>query len=436
VQTANLAPVTLDQELRRLRAYALVTYPFACVPFLFLFFAQHGMDAGQYGEVLTAYYVTMFVAEVPTGVLADRFGPRRMLVLGPIILAAGFLTMVCNPNYSGFLVGEILLGLGHSVLSGPPTVTLYESLSSRGEQHRYLTEESRIHARRLYGTGSAFLLGGLLVHFGDREGQAYELAILVTCVLHLLAAVIALRLAAPTIVAKPTAPVGDPSVFLYAARQELRKPAVRWLLLYWIVLFTLLRFPFHNYQPYLRAAGEIEPLLANGIVVGSIFAVLNLVAAPLSSHVPQLVQRFGRRTLFWGMPLLLSASLLVMSLERQLAADGMASRTWCWIGISMFFVQQVPFAMHWSLLHEFVNHRIGSAARTTVLSVLSLGARAVYAAINVLLFHLQARAGLSVSLLTTATCGGLATALVLWLRPRGLLRGDRAGDEHAGALRD
>lgn len=436
MQTANVAPVTLDQELRRLRAYALVTYPFACVPFLFLFFAQHGMDAGQYGEVLTAYYVTMFVAEVPTGVLADRFGTRRMLVLGPIILAAGFLTMVCNPNYSGFLVGEILLGLGHSVLSGPPTVTLYESLSSRGEQHRYLTEESRIHARRLYGTGSAFLLGGLLVHFGDQEGQAYELAILATCALHLIAALLALRLAAPTTVMKPTAPVGDPTVFLYAARQELKKPAVRWLLLYWIVLFTLLRFPFHNYQPYLRAASEIEPLLANGIVVGSIFAVLNLVAAPLSSYVPQLVQHFGRRALFWGMPLLLSASLLVMSLERQFAAGGMASRTWCWIGISMFFVQQVPFAMHWSLLHEFVNHRIGSAARTTVLSVLSLGARAVYAAINALLFHLQARAGLSVALVTTATCGALATALVLWLRPRGLLRGDRAGGEDAGALCD
>jgi MFS family permease len=416
---SHLHSLALAQELKWLRAYASVTYPFACVPFLFLFFADHGMGAGQYGEILTAYYVTMFLAEVPTGMLADRFGTRGMLVLGPVILAAGFAIMVAQPCYSGFLVGEILLGLGHSVLSGPPTVALYDTLQRHGQEHRYLAEESRIHARRLYGTGSAFLLGGLLVYFGNASGNAYTAAIAATCVLHLLAACFATRLTNRC----KTPPAERPDVFLGHAREELKKPAVRWLLLYWVVLFTLLRFPFHNYQPYLKAAGEIEPLLANAIVVGVVFALLNLVAAPLSSCVPKLVDRFGRRALFWWMPLTLSVSLVVMAFERMLAANGEGSRTWCWIGISMFFVQQVPFAMHWSLLHEFVNHRISSAARTTVLSVISLGARAVYALVNLQLFHLQASAGLATALVTTAVCGAIATTCVLWFRPRGLLRG-------------
>ena len=89
----------------------------------------------------------------------------------------------------------------------------------------------------------------------------------------------------------------------------------------------------------------------------------------------------------------------------------------------MFFVQQIPFAMHWPLLHEFVNHRIGPTARTTVLSVISLGARAVYAFVNLQLFHLQETSGLATALLTTAVGGATATTLVLWLRPAGLLRG-------------
>ena len=266
-----------------------MTYPFACVPFLYLFFVDHGLDAGQYGEILTAYYVTMFVAEVPTGIIADRFGPKRMLVIGPVILASGFATMVLSPDYSGFLIGEVLLGLGHSVLSGPPTTVLYEVLSSHGQKDRYLAEESRIHARRLYGTGGAFLLGGILVHFGNGQGDAYTAAIWTTCILHLVATVCATRLPS-----QPTNHRADkPSQFLAHARVELQKPAVRWLLFYWLVLFTVLRFPFHNYQPYLKAAGTIEPLLANAIIIGSVFAVLNLVAAPLSSRVPQLVARYG-----------------------------------------------------------------------------------------------------------------------------------------------
>lgn len=427
-QTANVVSLPLAQELQWLRAYALVTYPFACVPFLYLFFAEHGLDAGQYGEILTAYYVTMFVAEVPTGMLADRFGPKRMLVIGPMILAAGFAAMVSSPNYTGFLIGEILLGLGHSVLSGPPTAVLYETLARHDQQHRYLAEESRIHARRLYGTGGAFLLGGLLVYFGNQNGTAYTIAILTTCALHLVATLCACRLPA-----QPTTRLSDkPTAFLAHARMELRQPAVRWLLFYWLVLFALLRFPFHNYQPYLKAAGETEPLLANAIVIGGVFAVLNLVAAPLSSKVPQLVTRFGRRALFWSMPLVVAASLMVMGFERHLANIGDGTRLWCWIGVSMFFVQQVPFAMHWPLLHEFVNHRIGSRARTTVLSVMSLGARATYALVNVLLFHLQAQNGLRTALMTAGIGGAAGAVLVMWLRPRGLLRGNTAANRSTG----
>lgn len=413
--------MALERQLRWLRAYALVTYPFACVPFLFLFFADNGMDAGEYGEVLTAYYLTMFVAEVPTGLLADRIGPKRMLVAGPVLLASGFATLVFWPHYGGFLAGEILLGLGHSVLSGPPTVVLYETLKQHGQEHRYLSEESRIHARRLYGTGAAFLLGGALVRYGNTPGTAYPLAIFATCALNLIAAIFALRLDHPRIEHTNEA-TSRTRQFLSHAATELRKPAVRWLLLYWLVLFTLLRFPFHNYQPYLKAAGEVEPLLANAIVVGSIFAILNLFAAPLSAKVPQLVQRFGRPALFWAMPLVLSASLGVMAYERNLAGNDQGTPLWCWLGVSMFFVQQVPFAMHWSLIHEFVNHRIGSKARTTVLSAMSLVARLTYALANYLLFHLQAQRGLAAACTTLAIIGLTTAALVLWFRPKGLLR--------------
>ena len=419
----TLAPLDdLDRQLRWLRRFAVVTYPFACVPFLFPYFASHGMDEARYGEILTAYYATMFLAEVPTGVLADRFGPHRMLVLGPLLLAAGFATLFLFPTYAGFLSGEALLGLAHSVLSGPPTVVLYETLRRHGQEHRYLAEESRVHARRLYGTGCAFLLGGALVRLGDRDGHAYVHAIVATCALNVLAAAFASRLRAPRAHVAMPGPGEHPARFLADARRELAKPAVLWLLCYWVVLFTLLRFPFHDYQPYLLAVGAFEPWFADAVVVGAIFALLNLVAAPLSGAVPRLVERFGRVVLFWGMPLSLCASLVVMALAVELAGPG--ARLWCWVGVAMFFVQQVPFATHWSLLHEFANHRIGPAARTTVLSVLSLGARAVYAGLNVALFHVQAQHGIATALGLAALGGVVAAALVLWLRPRGLLRGE------------
>jgi MFS family permease len=186
------------------------------------------------------------------------------------------------------------------------------------------------------------------------------------------------------------------------------------------VLFALLRFPFHDYQPYLTAAGGAEPLFHDPLFVGLLFALMNLAAAPFGALLPRLVERIGRRPLFWGMPLLLCGSMAVMAWASH---AGGGSRTIAWLGVSMFFLQQIPFGMHWALLQEFVNHRIGSATRTTVLSALSLAARATYAGINVLLFSLQHRHGLAYAFAMAATCGGALAFAVLWLRPKGLLRG-------------
>ncbi len=416
---ARLSP--LDRQLRLLRAYALVTYPFACVPFLFLFFRRHGMGEGDYGEIVGAYYLAMFLAEVPTGVLADRLGRKVMLVLGPLLLAAGFGVLVLAPGYGSFVAGEVLLGLGHAVLSGPPTVLLYETLQEHGQGHRYLAEESRMAALRMLGTGSAFLLGGVLSRWGNDAGDAYGSAIVLTSCLCVVAAAIGLGIRD-----QPARKALGRADFLRHVRTDLARPAVAWLLVYWIVLFTLLRYPFHNYQPYLAAAGQKEPLLLDPLFVGVLFAAMNLAAAPLSSAVPRLVARFGRRVLFWGMPLLLCASLLVMGFERHASGASDAPSRLVWLGLAMFFVQQVPFGMHQALLYEFVNHRISAPVRTTVLSALSLGTRCCYAACNVLLFHAQEQNGMPATLALVGGIGIVATCAVMWLRPRGLLRGTEA----------
>jgi MFS family permease len=415
---ATLAPLqSLARQLAWLRVYALLTYPFACVPFLFLWFVDHGMDERAYGEIIGAYYLAMFVAEVPTGVLSDRFGKQPMLVLGPVLLAAGFAVMLVAPGYSSFLAGEVLLGLGHAVLSGPPQALLYESLRMHGAETRFLREEARIGAMRLLGTGGAFLLGGLLARSCAPDGRAWHAAIAATCVLCTAAALVATRLHA--------GPPREPQhlgAFARAVAAEVRRPAIAWLLAYWVVLFALLRFPFHDYQPWLQAAGTTVPLFADPLFVGCLFAAMNFAAAPLSALVPALVRRCGRPTLFWAMPLVLGASLLVMAGERALAATG-GSGALVWLGLAMFFVQQAPFGMHQALLAEFVNHRIAPSTRTTVLSALSLGARAVYAGLNVALFTLQDARGMAMALAVAGAGGIAAAAVVLWARPRGVLRG-------------
>ena len=379
----------LSRQINALRAFALLTYPFACVPFLWFWFHRHGIDNVQYGTIIAVYYLAMVVAEVPTGMIADRVGRRPMLVLGPLLLAMGFLATIAWPTFLGFCAAEALLGLGHSVLSGAPAAILFDSLDAQGRAADYHRQEAVANTVRLVGTGASFLLGGALV-------AAYDIpaAIVATAVLCVLGAI------AGFFVAEHRVPHEGPArpPILSLARAELRVKSVRWVVGYYVVLFCLLRFPFHTYQPFLARAGADDPMF-----IGGLFCALNLVAAPFSRMTPWLVARFGMRRLFWVMPAIIGVSLIAMAGS----FDG--------FGIALFFVHQIPFGMHWAVVHTYANHAIGGGARATVLSLLSFAGRVLFAVAFPLV---MAIGDVAVAYRTVGIIGLVGITLVMLRMPR------------------
>lgn len=337
--------------------YGVFTYPFACIPYLYFYFAEHGIGIELYLQMIAWYYWAMVLTEVPTGLLADRYGRKVALVAGSATLAAGFLILHQGTSYTEFCLGQVVLGVGHALLSGAPTAMLFDSLKEAGQEDRFLHTESRIHSLRLFGTGGAFLVGGILAYFlGIRP------TILLTAVFCSVGAAVALGLRDPTrtSAARPQ--------LLRTAIADLRSPQLVWILVYFIGLFGLLRFAFHTYQPFF---GEVvfdhRDQELNWLWLGCLFAALNLVAAPSSRLVPWLTARFRYRTVFLALPLVLSLSFIAMS---QLSG---------WTAVAVFFVHQVPFGLHWALIQDYVNHRLAAAARATSLSILSFAGRISFA---------------------------------------------------------
>lgn len=380
---AELAPLQVDRQVRRLGVYAALTYPFACIPFLYFYLRDYGIGIDAYAHLIAIYYATMVIAEVPTGLLADRFGRRLALIAGPSVLAVGFLTMRLGSDFATFACGEILLGLGHSLLSGPPSALLFDSLALAGRAEGYLRTEATLHAWRALGTGLSFLLGGIVATLA---GIAPTITL--TAGLCAAGAVVALTLR------EPARKRAHTPVILSTALRELRQRDTRWIAIYYVVVFCLLRYCFHTYQPYLQEAEQENPL-----VLGVLFCALNVVAAPWSRAVPSLVRSIGERALLWAMPLAMALSLIAMA-----GAVGT-------LGIALFFVHQAPFGAHWAVVQAYANRRLTSQARATALSVLSFAGRIAFAALFPLLGWLHAEAGLR----TTYVATGVAFVLVTWL---------------------
>lgn len=60
---------------------------------------------------LSAFYFYSYVAmQIPTGILADTWGPRRLLTLGTLVAALGAVLFAVAPNIIWAMVGRLLIG--------------------------------------------------------------------------------------------------------------------------------------------------------------------------------------------------------------------------------------------------------------------------------------------------------------------------------------
>lgn len=116
------------------------------IPAVKLFYVENGLNDTDLFVLHAFYSFVIFLAEVPSGYLADVIGRKKTMVGGLFLGAAGFAAYALTSSYTGFLLAEIALGLGQSFISGADSALLYDSLLQENKAPRYLRDESRITA--------------------------------------------------------------------------------------------------------------------------------------------------------------------------------------------------------------------------------------------------------------------------------------------------
>ena len=73
---------------------------------------RFGIDASRIA-VFTAVQVGVYsLAQIPTGVLIDRQGPRFMLIVGALVMAVGQILLGFTSSYPVALAARVLIGAG------------------------------------------------------------------------------------------------------------------------------------------------------------------------------------------------------------------------------------------------------------------------------------------------------------------------------------
>jgi len=71
-----------------------------------------GLGAGDLGLLTSVYFLTFAAAQIPIGVLLDRYGPRRIQSALLVAAAAGAVLFAESDNFFLLLAGRALMGLG------------------------------------------------------------------------------------------------------------------------------------------------------------------------------------------------------------------------------------------------------------------------------------------------------------------------------------
>ena len=74
-----------------------------------------GVSLSQSGVLKSAFYAAMTVGQLPSGIVSERLGERRLLALGTVGTAAGWLLLAEADGFAALLAALVVAGLGSSV---------------------------------------------------------------------------------------------------------------------------------------------------------------------------------------------------------------------------------------------------------------------------------------------------------------------------------
>jgi predicted MFS family arabinose efflux permease len=92
-------------------------------------------SAASLGVLAATYFYVYTVMQVPTGILVDTLGPRRILALGGLVAGGGSLLFGLAGTLDGALAGRTLIGLGVSVTF----IAMLKIIAVWFEEHRFAT---------------------------------------------------------------------------------------------------------------------------------------------------------------------------------------------------------------------------------------------------------------------------------------------------------
>ena len=389
-----------------------------------------GMSLTQISKIESIFWLTVVLAEVPTGAVADRWGRRTSLVMGGACFCLGSVVFAFSSTYVVLLAAYVMVAIAITLYSGAGHALIYDTLRQTGRTRDYEKHIGRSEAMAFGSMLIATLLGGPLVAL-----VGYSVTILLGAIAMGVAGCIALLLREPPrseaeisslqVSEAGTNGTGNQSGHTGqtgATRSGLlvnmltgvmvvwRRKTLFWYILFGTVIVAVITITEFLLQPFVVQHG-VDP--SAGVTTG--FTYSGMLMSPVAGMVvgsllaAWVASRFGERRSL--MVLLFAGAVLFL-------APALWDSLWVVVGFGMLAAVR---GMTRPIATGYINRRIPSDQRATVLSMFQLSTALMIAIIMPIAGTVADMVGFQASfgslLLILLVAGGLFA--MVWRRLHG-----------------
>ncbi len=340
-------------NLKKLYLISLTSGMLFYTPIMTLFLIQREISVAFLIVAQTVFSVAMMIAELPTGVLADKYGQKVSIRLGLLLDAFGMLQLLLVHNQLALLAYFAVRGVSVAFRSGSDEALLYESyVEEHGSAEGYPKAYGSFLSNDILGFIIATALAGLAVQlFGS---AAYAPLIISTGLMVLIAFGITYTL---RVAEKPKA-VKQEFKSLAHLKQSLKlvrqNQTIFALLIAGLLTLNGEYFLRQSYQPFFQDMAVPAIFLGVALAAGKL---LNFTVIKWS----HLLEKY----------LTVDQIILWVNLLTGILFVGLSLARSPWALVPVFILIQGLLNAERPIVSDYINQRVESFQRSTVLSAVS-----------------------------------------------------------------
>ena len=365
----------LERNIPRFLAFrALISFQLLFGIWVIYLQEDRGLSLGQVTGMEGPFWLAMVLLEVPTGVVADRYGRKTSLLLGGGIYTTAVVVFAIAGNYPLLFASYIAFALAMTLFSGADGALVYDSLKPLGREHEY---------QRIWGLAWAVQSGGAAIAIFLAGPIASQIGLRAPILIDAGIAVAGTALAL-TLFEPPRHDEGGVRLTVVAATRRAASIA-------WHTRTLRLAFAFGSFVTAGAFATEVlvQPYLRSHDVslawFGPLLLVHSLAATAGALWAGRVQGRLGWRSLLLLLLVIVLGPLALLTLVDSL-----------WM-FAAYLALGAAGGLQEPIFSDFVNRRVPSSLRATSLSLRSLCYSLVLAAMLPVMGAVGEREGLPVA---------------------------------------